>query len=672
MADDPVNNARAALEQVNTVTLPKIYREIGRRVAKSPKVPAALKHHFDSIARLKPAADAQDAAAVAQLREAYAAFGRDAVALFGEKAIPKDIAPLLADALEKQKKYSKPVVNQPRPRKQSQKRAAPFLAYAVFAAACAATAIAAVVFWPQSDRSDSGGKPPIESSARKPLESPAPERSTLVRVKAKENKTSGESRPALTAVANGPKLAAPKFDALVVPFSAEDAERLKSLGSADAGSSIRAGGKNQDEQIGATADSVIAATKAAVERLASLGTPEAVTKGMAAVVADWSRATSPLMAPLEDDPAIVGVLQAGNKTLLKPRLEEASQAIEDRRQRTLTGTRECLASAQESAALAFGGVDDIGRPFRRPEAARQQMLEAATSRLAASLEQLTKDIAQCRASEIRGVLSASQQQITRGGARAGMLLTDILQAENRWKSRVRGVQESLVRLINDGEDFAPAESKADFRRMAQEQQVKLEAVVASESRELAAFWSSIAAEMLAAMGEAKDMDDLEERQGKLSSRLETRREAARARLDQAHDEVTEVFAKRMEDAERRQVAASSPRQAPGSGGGAAARGSGDPQETATESAQGMVIPRRFFQQRIVIGMPMEEVQSLLGPPDKSPDLGGGAAVLVWEYHRVKDENTGRGCAIVTISRTTGRVMDVESISINREDVRRRR
>ncbi len=103
MADDPVNNARAALEQVKTVTLPKIYREIGRRVAKSPKVPAALKHHFDAIARLKPAADAQDAAAVAQLREAYAALGRDAVALYGEKAIPKDIAPLLADALEKQK-----------------------------------------------------------------------------------------------------------------------------------------------------------------------------------------------------------------------------------------------------------------------------------------------------------------------------------------------------------------------------------------------------------------------------------------------------------------------------------------------------------------------------------------------------------------------------------------
>lgn len=106
MSDDPVIKARADLEQLTAVTLPKIYREIGRRVSKSPKVPAALKHHFDAIARLKPAADAQDAAATAQLREAYAALGQEAVTLFGEKAIPKDIAPLLTDALARQKACS--------------------------------------------------------------------------------------------------------------------------------------------------------------------------------------------------------------------------------------------------------------------------------------------------------------------------------------------------------------------------------------------------------------------------------------------------------------------------------------------------------------------------------------------------------------------------------------
>jgi hypothetical protein len=85
------------------VTLPKIYREIGRRVAKSPKVPAALKHHFDAIARLKPAADAKDAAAIAELREVYAALGQEAVERYGDKAVPKDLATHLADALAKQK-----------------------------------------------------------------------------------------------------------------------------------------------------------------------------------------------------------------------------------------------------------------------------------------------------------------------------------------------------------------------------------------------------------------------------------------------------------------------------------------------------------------------------------------------------------------------------------------
>lgn len=106
MANESVNDARAALEQINRVTLPKIYREIGRRVAKSPKPPASLKHHFDAIARVKPAADAQDAAAVAQVREAYGALGQEAVALYGDKAIPKDIAPLLEDTLAKQRSYS--------------------------------------------------------------------------------------------------------------------------------------------------------------------------------------------------------------------------------------------------------------------------------------------------------------------------------------------------------------------------------------------------------------------------------------------------------------------------------------------------------------------------------------------------------------------------------------
>jgi len=117
------DHAHPANEQVTSVTLPKIFREIGRRVAKSPKVPAVLKHHMDAIAELKPAVEAKDPAAVARLAEVYAALGKDAYEKFGDKAVPKDLAPHLAVAFSAEKqprvitveKRSEPAARLPRP-----------------------------------------------------------------------------------------------------------------------------------------------------------------------------------------------------------------------------------------------------------------------------------------------------------------------------------------------------------------------------------------------------------------------------------------------------------------------------------------------------------------------------------------------------------------------------
>ena len=95
-----------ALEQVNTVTLPAIFREIGCWLGKTKKAPpASFQHHFDALAVLKPAAESKNPQAIGRLDDVYVALGREAYEKYGDKAVPKEIAPHLAAALSKRWEY---------------------------------------------------------------------------------------------------------------------------------------------------------------------------------------------------------------------------------------------------------------------------------------------------------------------------------------------------------------------------------------------------------------------------------------------------------------------------------------------------------------------------------------------------------------------------------------
>ena len=110
---------QAALTKINSVSLPKVYRDIGKRIVALKNLPADLVPFRDKITQLEnskavqpepPKADgtsgfaakakqlavraskaAGDAAAAVQLQAAYVALGKQAIEKYGEKAIPKEV-----------------------------------------------------------------------------------------------------------------------------------------------------------------------------------------------------------------------------------------------------------------------------------------------------------------------------------------------------------------------------------------------------------------------------------------------------------------------------------------------------------------------------------------------------------------------------------------------------
>ena len=123
---------QAALATLNNVTLPKIYHAIGKKIVGIDKLPPDLVSHRDKIRGLESrmaatpeeptAAPAEgfaakakhlaqqaarkaskvtaDASATMQIHAAYVSLGKAAVEKYGEKAVPKDLAAGLTEALQ--------------------------------------------------------------------------------------------------------------------------------------------------------------------------------------------------------------------------------------------------------------------------------------------------------------------------------------------------------------------------------------------------------------------------------------------------------------------------------------------------------------------------------------------------------------------------------------------
>lgn len=111
---------KAELAALNNVSLPRVYQAIGRKIAGLAKLPPALAEHVTRIRQLEAAIAANpiessggadggfaakakqfaqkaakataDAASGIQITSAYTTLGREAVRMFGDKAVPKELA----------------------------------------------------------------------------------------------------------------------------------------------------------------------------------------------------------------------------------------------------------------------------------------------------------------------------------------------------------------------------------------------------------------------------------------------------------------------------------------------------------------------------------------------------------------------------------------------------
>lgn len=125
---------KAELAALNNVTLPRVYQQIGKRIAGLPRLPPALASHVERIRQLeaamavspaesgtgsegglaakakqlaqKAAKATSDAASSLQINSAYTTLGREAVLKYGDQAIPKDMAAELGLLSAKQKELS--------------------------------------------------------------------------------------------------------------------------------------------------------------------------------------------------------------------------------------------------------------------------------------------------------------------------------------------------------------------------------------------------------------------------------------------------------------------------------------------------------------------------------------------------------------------------------------
>jgi len=122
---------QAALTKINSVSLPRLYHAIGKRIVAMKNLPAELAPLRDKITQLETALSANDeqlekpnalglaakakqlaaqatkaagdAAASVQLHAAFVSLGKKAVDTYGEKAVPKDLAAELSSLLVQQK-----------------------------------------------------------------------------------------------------------------------------------------------------------------------------------------------------------------------------------------------------------------------------------------------------------------------------------------------------------------------------------------------------------------------------------------------------------------------------------------------------------------------------------------------------------------------------------------
>lgn len=349
-----LSRTRTELVTIETVDLPRLYRAIGKRVAALPKVPPSLTSHVENIRRMENANPlGADPTADARRQAAYAILGQAAVDQFGQKAIPKDIAPELTRLKERRQVLAAEIATleaQPLPGSRGSRRLlAAAVATACLAGAFIAVRISGVLSLGRTNAGDSA--------------------------QLQRGLGGNSAEPTVTAEGYHKPL----------PI---DREKIRAF----------------EKAVVSTADGIKTEITKSLDALRGKKSVESIQSGYDAVLAQWKERSRMLAAPLEKEPLLKHLSFMADKAVQQEVLGESEETLERELESVTTELSQQVESQKESAEYAFGGLNDLGKRFDRSAEEREKLVTQCCSRLAVAFDNATTRLAGRRLDVLRNAV----------------------------------------------------------------------------------------------------------------------------------------------------------------------------------------------------------------------------------------------------------------------------
>jgi len=517
------------LGQVPQMTLPKVYREIGRRVARSPKIPSALADHIKRIKELTPAANANDPGAISQLREAYEALGRQAYEKFGDKAVSRDIAPHLAAALTREEREvvvesAQHTVQVRGTSERKRSRRAPLVLLSSAALVILVGGVAAFLAWP----SGGGGRGAVNNGAA----------STGMAAANKSSSSPQAAGKRPSAVEIRPLSATP------VSFTGKETIALESLLKAE-GSSLNLDdpvrqAKAKAQQV---AEEINAAITKFLEGYETSDDEPGVKAAVMKAARDWEVKTKKLADSLRDDPAIKAIAAGMPATAWKTEFEKALSRAYDTHSQVAAGLLKAAEDGQQDVARAFGGIADNGAPFRSVARVREQGVRNVLARASNFSSGGTARVLDARNRAIEELASSRKEWSRQTQASAQAVRSAIASAETEWKAEVERAESDLRSAA--GESAAVPDARvSELNTVVQNHEREIRRVANEESRSLADVCRAVAAKLVQAVNEGHSEERFDRLGTQLASQIRAEAGASIERLrEQSNAGKTELTAR---------------------------------------------------------------------------------------------------------------------------------
>ncbi|MGB8853216.1 MAG: hypothetical protein WCC69_06595 [Pirellulales bacterium] len=422
-----LSRKRAELATIETVDLPRLYRSIGKRVAALPKVPSSLAPHVESTRRLEATASlANEATTDAQRHEAYALLGQAAVDQFGEKAIPKNIAPELTRLKERRQGLAAEIAALDA----QCRRRSPFARRLLWAAAgcvCLVGVSAAIWF---------SGVPSLGRGL-------------------------GSVGGVLPANRQGD-----------VPDVSASMEEVKKSLQID-----RDAVRSFEKAVVAMAENVKAASTKGLDALREQDSVSAVQSGYDAVLAAWKKESRKFAAPVEKESLLNQLPFLADKAVRQEVLRGSQATLDEETERIARDLSEQVESHKQSADYAFGGLNDLGQRFERRAEERKQLINQGCSSLAAAFDNATTRMASKRIDAIRELTAKQERMFGDVKILLASLETELKETTQRLDTGSRAVLGEISSAVGSQDDVPQA-----LVDKAESIQASLQALVDAEAK----------------------------------------------------------------------------------------------------------------------------------------------------------------------------------------------